>query len=79
MHWDDNKFSILTWEERYTFILNRKGKCKDILCKSLISKEQALEVVNRLNLIHVKDLTFRSAGTCHSNMGFKTRAISICF
>lgn len=72
--WND-RFSICTWinedEEKYTFVVNGNRK-NTRLCKTLISKEQALEVVDRLNLIHVKDTTFRSAGAFHSESFIKS-------
>lgn len=71
--WND-RFSICTWindnEEKYTFIVNGKRK-NTRLCKTQISKEQALIIVNRLNLIHRKDHTFRSAGSFHSKSFIK--------
>lgn len=62
-------FSICTWindnEEKYTFVVN--GKRKNIrLCKTQISKEQATEIISKLNLIHVKAGIPRSAGGYHS-------------
>jgi len=63
--WND-RFSICTWindnEEQYTFVVNGKRK-NTMLCKTKISKQQALIVANKLNLIHRKDHTFRSAGS----------------
>lgn len=73
--WND-RFSICTWingdEERYTFIVNGKRK-NTSLCKTQISKEQAFSVVDRLNLIHVKDSTFRSAGAFHGKSFIKSK------
>lgn len=62
----NNQFSIATWvndsEEKFTFIVNRKrGNTR--LCKTQISKEQAFKIAENLNLIHVRDTTFRSAGS----------------
>jgi hypothetical protein len=72
--WND-RFSIYTWinddEEKYTFIVNGKRK-NTRLCKTEISKEQALLVVNKLNLIHKKDHTFRSAGSYHTESSIKS-------
>ena len=72
--WDD-RFSICTWindnEEKYTFIVNGKRK-NTRLCKTQISKEQAFAVADRLKLIHVKDTTFRSAGSFHSESFIKS-------
>lgn len=72
--WND-RFSICTWindnEEKYTFIVNGKRK-NTRLCKTQISKEQAFAVVDRLKLIHVKDITFRSAGAFHSETFIKS-------
>lgn len=72
--WND-RFSIYTWindnEEKYTFIVNGKRK-NTRLCKTEISKEQALLVVNKLNLIHRKDHTFRSAGSYHTESFIKS-------
>lgn len=67
-NWND-RFFISTWinstEERYTFIVHSKRK-NMLLCKTQISKEQTLEIVNRLNLIHLKNETFRSGGSYHT-------------
>lgn len=72
--WND-RFSICTWinddEEKYTFIVNGKRK-NTRLCKTQISKEQAFAVADRLKLIHVKDTTFRSAGSFHSESFIKS-------
>lgn len=72
--WDD-RFSICTWindnEEKYTFIVNGKRK-NTRLCKTQISKEQAFAVADRLKLIHVKDTTFRGAGSFHSESFIKS-------
>lgn len=67
--WND-RFYISTWindaEEKYTFIVN--GKRKNVrLCKTEISKKQALQIVSKLNLIHVKSSAFKSAGTYYTN------------
>ena len=66
--WND-RFSICTWinddEEKYTFVVNGKRK-NTRLCKTEISKEQALFIANKLSLIHRKDHTFRSAGSYHT-------------
>lgn len=71
--WND-KFVICTWindnEEKYTFVVNGKRK-NTRLCKTQISKEQTFEIVDRLNLIHVKDTTFRSAGAYRSESFIK--------
>lgn len=72
--WND-RFSICTWisddEEKYTFIV--KGKRKNtILCKTQISKEQAYVIVDRLNLIHIKDPVFRSSGAYHKKSFIKS-------
>jgi hypothetical protein len=73
-HWDE-RFSICTWvndkEEKYTFVVNGKRK-NTRLCKTQISKEQAIEVAEKLKLIHVKHSTFRSAGTYHSESFIKS-------
>ena len=72
--WND-RFSICTWinddEEKYTFIVNGKRK-NTRLFKTQISKEQAFAVADRLKLIHVKDTTFRSAGSFHSESFIKS-------
>lgn len=72
--WND-RFSICTWinddEEKYTFIVNGKRK-NTRLCKTQISKEQAFAVADRLKLIHVKDTTFKSAGSFHSESFIKS-------
>lgn len=72
--WND-RFSICTWinddEEKYTFIVNGKRK-NTRLCKTQISKEQAFAVADRFKLIHVKDTTFRSAGSFHSESFIKS-------
>lgn len=65
--WND-RFSISTWENEeteYTFIIHSKIKGKR-LCKTQISKEQALEIISKLNLIHVKSSLIRSGGAYHS-------------
>lgn len=66
--WNDN-FSIFTWindkEEKYTFVVNGKRN-NTRLCKTQISKEQAIEIVGKLNLVHVKSVTLKSAGAYHS-------------
>lgn len=66
--WNE-RFLISTWinddEEKYTFIVNGKRK-NARLCKTQISKEQAIEIADKLNLVHVKDSTFRSGGTYRS-------------
>jgi hypothetical protein len=71
--WND-RFSICTWingnEEKYTFLVNGKRK-KTRLCKTQISKEQAFAIADRLKLIHVKDSTFRSAGSFHTESFIK--------
>jgi len=43
-----------------------------MLCKTKISKQQALIVANKLNLIHRKDHTFRSAGSFHTKSFIKS-------
>ena len=62
--WNE-KFFISTWinnnEEEYTFIINGKRKNTRVL-KTIISKEQALEIISKLNLIHVKSSIFKNAG-----------------
>ena len=72
--WND-RFSICTWinddEEQYTFVVNGKRK-NTILCKTKISKEQALIVANKLNLIHKKNHTFKSAGSYHTEIFIKS-------
>ena len=63
----NNKFTIYTWItdeiEKYTFTIS--GKSKNA-CKTKISKEQAMEIVSKLKLKHVKNHSFRSAGNYHS-------------
>jgi hypothetical protein len=63
-NWND-KFSIITWinekEEKYIFCVHGRGK-ESIIVKSQISKEQAFEIVKELDLFHVKNTLFRSAG-----------------
>lgn len=55
----NKKFAISTWinaeKEEYRFSI--KGKCQ-----SLISKEQALEIVSKLDLVFVRDSLLSSAG-----------------
>lgn len=72
--WND-RFFISSWindnEEKYTFIANGKRKNHQ-LCKTQISKEQAFQVANKLNLIHVKNTTFRSAGSFHTQSFIKS-------
>lgn len=63
-HWND-RFSISTWtgnDETYNFVIKGK-RLGSVLCKSKISKSQAIEIAKRMNLIHVKDSTFNSAGS----------------
>lgn len=66
--WND-RYTISTWindkEEKYTFVVNGKRK-NTRLCKTQISKEQATEIISKLNLIHVKAGIPRSAGAYHS-------------
>lgn len=73
-NWGDN-FSISTWinenEEKYTLIIRGKRK-GSIILKSQIYKEQAIDVVRRLNLVHVKSGVFRSAGSFHSKSFIKS-------
>lgn len=61
--WTD-KFYIAAWinedEEKYTLVINGKRKGSRLL-KTQISKEQTQELSKRLNLIQVKDGTFKSA------------------
>lgn len=63
--WNDN-FSISVWIddniEKYTFIINNKRNSKNNI-KTLITKEQTLEVVNRLNLVYVKSTIFKRGAT----------------
>ena len=72
--WND-RFSICTWindnEEKYTFVVNGKRK-NTTLCKTQISKEQAMYIVSKLNLIHVKASIPRSAGAYHSKEFIKS-------
>jgi hypothetical protein len=72
--WNE-RFSICTWindnEEKYTFVVNGKRK-NTRLCKTQISKEQTIEVAEKLKLIHVKDTTFISAGSYHSESFIKS-------
>lgn len=72
--WND-RFTISTWindkEEKYTFIVNGKRK-NTSHCKTQISKEQANEIVLKLSLIHVKDMSFKSAGAYHSKKFIKS-------
>lgn len=62
-------FVIYTWinniEEKYTFVINGKRK-NTVLIQTEISKEQANDIVSRLNLHHVKDSLFNSAGAYRS-------------
>lgn len=55
----NKKFALSTWinaeKEEYRFSI--KGNCQ-----SLISKEQALEIVDKLDLVFVKDSLLSSAG-----------------
>lgn len=61
--WND-QFGISVWknenEEKYTLFINGKRKNTRLL-KSQISKEQAFLVIEKLELINIKDSTFRSA------------------
>lgn len=72
--WNE-RFSICTWindnEEEYTFIIN--GKRKGLrLCKTQISKEQAMQIIDRINLAHVKAGIPRSAGSYHTKEFIKS-------
>jgi hypothetical protein len=67
-HWNE-RFMISVWatdsEEKYTFVVN--GKRKDTrLCKTQISKEQALEIIERLKLIPVQSPMFKSGVTFYN-------------
>lgn len=61
--WND-QFGISSWtnsdEEKYTLFINGKRKNTRLL-KSQISKEQAFEIIKKLELVKIKDSTFRSA------------------
>lgn len=67
-NWND-RFNIVTWvtdvEEIYTFVIYAKRNDR-ILCKTDISKEQALELAKKLNLIFVKDILFKNSGFFHT-------------
>jgi hypothetical protein len=73
--WND-RFSIHTWindnEEKYTFFVNGKRK-NTKFCKAQISKEQAIEIAEKLKLIHVKDTLFNSSGAYHSESFIKLK------
>lgn len=64
-NWND-RFTIYTWinddKKDYTFVINSKVKDK-VLVKTKILESEALIIANRLKLIHVKDVTFSSAGS----------------
>lgn len=72
--WND-RFVILTWindkEEKYTFLVNGKRK-NHVLEKTQISKEQAIQIISKLNLLLVKSSTFSSGGTYHSESFIKS-------
>lgn len=72
--WND-RFSIYTWinenEEIYQIVVNGKRK-NTILCKTKISKEQANEVIKKLNLVYIKDSIFKSAGAYHTKEFIKS-------
>lgn len=61
--WND-QFGISSWinsdEEKYTLFINGKRKNTRLL-KSQISKEQAFEIIKKMELVNIKDSTFRSA------------------
>lgn len=67
--WNE-RFSISTWindeEEIYIFIVLGKRK-NQRLCKAAISKEQALEIVKNLKLVHIKSGMMRSGGAYHNS------------
>lgn len=67
--WNDERFTISTWindnDEKYTFVVNGKRK-NTRLCKTQISKDQAIEIISKLDLIHVKSNIFRRGGAYHS-------------
>lgn len=66
--WND-RFFISTWinddEEKYMFLVNGKRK-NTRLCKTVISRGQALTIANRLCLIHVKSPLVNSGGSFHT-------------
>lgn len=78
-HWND-RFSIITWindkSEDYKFVISGKIKGK-ILCKTKISKGQAIEIVSKLNLTHIKSSLFNSAGSYHSRNFIDSEIIRI--
>jgi len=61
--WND-QFLISSWANndgvQYTLVINGKRK-NTRLVKSQISNEQAEEVIRKLELVNVKDSTFKSA------------------
>jgi len=65
----NNGFNISTWEygeeTRYFFILNPKRKNGKRI-KTLISEEQAKELIERLNLVHVKNHIYLAGGSYHT-------------
>ena len=77
--WND-RFFISTWindrEETYRFIVQGKRRYNTI-CKTTISKDQALIIANRLSLIHVKDPMFRSAGVFYSKSFIESEILRI--
>lgn len=72
--WNE-RFVISTWindiEEMYTFIIHGKRK-STLLCKTQISKEQAMEIISKLALIHVKNTIFKNNKTYHSKTFIKS-------
>lgn len=71
----NNQFSIQLWkndtEEKYTFLVKGKRRYK-ILCKTQISKEQAMDIIQKLDLILVKSGLLRSAGSYYSKEFIKS-------
>ncbi len=63
--WNE-KFSIATWindkEDKYILYISGRGK-NNYRLKVHIFKEQALEIASKLDLVHVKNSLFKSAGT----------------
>lgn len=65
--WNDN-FTISCWENedhnKYTLLIYGKNKTSNV--KTVISQEQANEIIKRLSLIRVKDSVFRSGSDFYS-------------
>lgn len=59
----NNRFSISKWKDEYTFVISNRAKTHS---KCKISIEQALEIIEKLDLFAIKSETFNS-GTTYKN------------